>query len=136
MQALSLRLTRTYVGTYQHLDKWADIGSIDELGSRELPLTEEQEDDYCEPHVRELFVHVKPSPELHELWLAGDPPDPNLDYNAWANAKIREALHDTYTQHDCHHEHDCCGCRSFYVSEAERLSGDVWRVVVSSSRNY
>lgn len=135
MQSLSLRLTHIYVGTYRHLDKWLEIGTFDELGRRELPLPAEDEDDPCEPRKHELFVFVKPSPELHELWLQHKPAASELDAFRFGERKIAQALRDMHTSHGCAHDWDCCGCRS-YSAEAERFSGDVWRVVVSSSRNF
>lgn len=115
MLTLEKRLTHTYVGTYQHLDRWETIGTGDEIGSRELPLSEEEEEDYCEPRRREVFILVK-----------SDKPEDD----------IKQALHDSYTQHDCHHEYDCCGCRSYYARDIKRLTGDLWRVEVYSSRNF
>jgi hypothetical protein len=117
MLSLDKRLTHTYVGTYQHEDKWEQIGSIDEIGSRALPRSEEEEEDPCDPQARKVFCLVK-----------SDRPDD----------EIRQALHDTYTQHGCHCEHDCCGCRSYYAGHKriKRVTGDLWEVVVSSSRNY
>jgi hypothetical protein len=115
MQTLSLRLTHSYVGTWQHLDKWEGLGSIDEIGSRELPLNEEQENDHCEPKGREVFCLVTSEAE---------------------DAKIICALHDTYTQWGCSHEYDCCGCRSYTAQDVKRVTGNLWRVEVWSSRNY
>ena len=137
MQALEKRLTHKYVGEYQHLDQWATIGTIDEIGKRELPLSEEDECDPCDPKSWEIFVLVKPSPDLFERWtMLNLEDDPDLDYFKWSQREIRQALHDTYTQWGCAHEWDCCGCRSYHASEEKVVTGDLWRVVVSSSRNY
>lgn len=118
MIELSKRLTHTYVGTYQHLDKWQWLGSVDEIGSRELPDAEPDEADPCEPRAREVFVLVKD--------VADDV----------SESDIRQALHDTYTSWGCAHEYDCCGCRSYRAGDVERVTGNLWRVEVFSSRNY
>jgi hypothetical protein len=115
MQTLSLRLTHTYVGTYQHLDKWEDLGTVDEIGTRELPPSEEDKADMTEPLGRELFALVK----------SEAPED-----------QIRRALEDTYTSQGCAHDYDCCGCRSFSATDVKRVTGDLWRVEIHSSRNY
>jgi len=135
-EPLSLRLTHTYVGTYAHLDKWAEIGTLDVIGLQDWTIEAENEQGDCsnEPQRTVAFVRVTEAPELHEMWIECAH-DPRLDYSAWANRTVARALRDTYSRHGCAHEHDCCGCRSF-SAEAERYSGDVWRVTINSSRNY
>ena len=137
MMDLDVRLARGYVGTYQHLDKWMHIGSIDEIGSREIPLNTEEEGDICGPLRRELFVIVKidSADDIHARWL-DEPSDPDAKYDEWVEQQIKRGLHDTYTQSGCHHEYDCCGCRSYHAGDIQRVTGDLWRVVMSSSRNY
>lgn len=117
MIELNKRLTHTYVGTWQHLDKWQFIGNADEIGTKQLPRSEADEDDPCDPITREVFVIVSPEDGVSD----GD---------------IRTALLDTYTQWGCAHEYDCCGCRSYSATKAERKTGDLWRVVIHSSRNF
>lgn len=133
MHDLAIRLTHTYVGTYQHLDKWQSVGSFDELGRRELPLTDEEADDCCDPQRHEVFCLVRFDEEA-ALAFRGERYC-NMPRDQWRRAMIARALAQAFTSHGCAHEYDCCGCRS-YSAEAAPLSGDVWRVVVSSSRNY
>jgi len=115
MMDLAIRQTRKYVGTYQHLDQWESIGSCEVIGTKEIPLPEDEEYDVCDPQAHDHWVLVESeaSPE-----------------------KIKEALTHSFTQHDCHHEYDCCGCRSYRASKVEHEGGRVWRVKVSSSRNF
>lgn len=137
MIALQKRLTHTYVGTYQHLDQWMDIGSIDEIGRRELPLSEEDEQDPCDHKSWEIFCLVTLASDIHETWLnSGDGEKFDFDFYKWSVAQTERALHDTYTEQGCAHEWDCCGCRSYYAEKVERVTGDLWKVVVSSSRNF
>ena len=136
---LNQRLTRGYVGSWQHLDQWEKVADMDEIGQRELPRTEEEMQDPCEPVTREVFVVVTlPSDgKLQEEWEKLNGGVMKVDgYLDWIRHKIIRALHDTYTKHGCSHEHDCCGCWSYYVRNAKRVTGDLWRVVVFASRNY
>jgi hypothetical protein len=112
---LNKRITRNYVGTYQHLDEWELVGTINEIGSKEIPQSEDDKADLCEPHAHTVYAVV-----------TSDKPD----------SVVSAALHDTYTQAGCAHDYDCCGCRSFYASGAKRVTGDLWQVTVSSFRNY
>lgn len=115
-EALSIRRTHRYVGTYQHEDEWEQIGSLEVLGSK-TRSDEPGEGDPCDPQI--TTVHAVITCDM-----------PETDEN------IERAIRDTYTQHDCHHEYDCCGCRSYHVDTVERRTGDLWRFTVSSSRNY
>lgn len=143
--SLEKRLTRTYVGTYQHEDKWEQIGTVDEIGSRALPMSEEDEQDPCEPQSREVFCLVKLI-EGHDYFndflddeeAAKTIVDDKNAFDKWLERQIKQSLSDTYTMAGCACEHDCCGCRSYYASydKIERVTGDLWKVVISSSRNY
>lgn len=118
---LSIRLTKKYVGTYSHLDDWESIGSFKVLASNTVDHNTEddcEEPDVCEPQTTTAFVEVQAPGETEE--------------------RIRQALRETNTKAGCHHEHDCCGCRSYYVSDEgiEHLKGAIWRVTITSSRNY
>lgn len=115
MIELNLRLTHTYVGAYKYLDKWECIGSLDEIGMRDIPLDSDQQDDYTERKGREIFVLV-----------TSDAPE----------SDIATALCDTYTNQGCAHDYDCCGCRSYFADDVKRVTGNLWRVEVWSFRNY
>lgn len=115
MIELSLRLTNTYVGSWQHLDKWESLGSVDEIGQRQLPLSDDQQGDITDPKGVEIFALV-----------SSEAPDD----------KIARALHDSYTSWGCSHEYDCCGCRSYSAREVKRVTGNLWRIEVWSSCNY
>lgn len=136
--SLEKRETRKYVGTCQYLDRWSLVANADEIGSRPLPLSDEDQEDLCEPQSREVFILITAwAPDLAERW-ANLPPneDPEIDQQKWATAELKQAIRDTYTQAGCSHEYDCCGCRSYYASEPELVTGDLWKVIVSSSRNF
>jgi len=118
MHGLALRLTHVYVGSYQHLDEWADIGSFEQIGTKDITSqSDDDEGDICEPRVTEIYVLVTANKEA-------------------TTDDIETALLDTHTSQGCAHEYDCCGCRSHYASSAKCLGGPVWVVTVSSSRNY
>lgn len=115
-QALSVRRTHRYVGTYQHLDEWDDIGTINTLSSVNIDL-DPQGDDACDP-----------METLHVVEVTTDQPEPlNL---------VCEALRASFTSAGCHHEWDCCGCRSYYASEIHHAYNNRFVVSVHSSRNY
>ena len=139
MLSLEIRRTRKYVGTYQHLDKWEEIGTFDEIGRRAIP-SQDEEDAYdpTEPKAVEIFCLVKlaSDDELRKLWIADKESPEDEGFSDWRDKQIERALLDTHTQRDCHHEHDCCGCVSHSAHEAECVTGDLWRVVVHSFRNY
>jgi hypothetical protein len=143
MIALELRLTHGYVGTYKHLDKWLTLGTIDEIGSRELPLSTEEENDHCEPKRREVFVLVsinQKEADFYNRWLeSGDWLAEVGAFEQWVDRQIALAIGDVYSSSGCAHEYDCCGCRSYSASDAQRIARgekDLWRVVVGSSRNF
>ena len=114
--ALERRDTHKYVGEYQHLDEWTQLGRVREVmrGEPTYPDGNNYEDSYKV----ELLVKV----ELHEDADASDD-------------EVKLALADVYTSVGCGHEYDCCGCRSFWA-DAEHLKDDKWLVTISSSRNY
>lgn len=146
MQALELRLTHGYVGTWKHLDKWLYLGRIDEIGTRELPVKEDEEDpDPCDPKRHEIFALVEidqDSADFHARWTAPGNPDYSVEdgaYEKWVEKQIEQALHDVYSSHGCDHEYDCCGCRSYSAGDIEciaRGKKNLYRIVVGSSRNY
>lgn len=139
MLSLEIRRTRKYVGTYQHLDKWDEIGTFDELTRRELPpQSEEDAYDCTEPKSYEIFCLVKlaPDDDLRKLWIADKDGPEDEGFSDWRERQIKQALQDTHTQVGCAHEYDCCGCRSHTVTEVECTTGDLWRVVVHSYRNF
>jgi hypothetical protein len=118
VRSLEKRLTHTYVGTYSHLDKWSWIADYDELCHRQLPPTETEEFDCCEPLRYEIYALLT-----------------NVDSDV-TDKDIEDALRDTYTSHGCHHDYDCCGCRSWWADEVTKVDTKLWRVIVGSSRNY
>lgn len=115
---LRVRNTRAYVGTYQHLDDWTDIGRFIQTASGDV-LQPGDADDICEPHTLVLTGLV-------EL-------DQPVD-----DETVAQALRDTFTSEGCGHEYDCCGCRSFRVGDVKRCSEELplWTLLVHSSRNY
>lgn len=135
---LKKRLTFGYVGTYQHLDKWETLGMLDEIGQRELPLSEEEQADICEPKRHEVFavLTLDPAAGTYDRWTKIQPADKDLDYHIWLEKEIQTALCHTYSRQGCAHEYDCCGCRSHSASSAQRVTGNLWRVEIHSSRNY
>lgn len=111
---LARKLTHKYVGTFDHLDDWEDIGQAAIL-SRSVMETDAE--DICEPWVETMLIRV------------------DLDTPETPVVDIRAALHSSFTNAGCHHEHDCCGCRSFRA-EAQHLKDADWMVTITSSRNY
>ena len=113
--SLALRLTRKYVGTYQHEDEWNNIGTATEKLSGIDDHADD--DDPCEPVTQLYCFEVK----------TDEPQEPKT---------IEQAFRDTFTKWGCAHEYDCCGCRSYRVSRVAPCGNDEWLVTVSSARNY
>jgi hypothetical protein len=115
---IELRKTRTYVGTFQHLDDWKAIGAAT-IYMREAEAADRdgEEPDFTEPMVQHGLVHFA---AIQEGVTEGE---------------IVQALRDTFTKNDCHHEYDCCGCRSFRAS-AKHVAGPVYKLTIRSSRNF
>lgn len=112
-EALEVRITHKYVGTWRHLDEWRSIGSMVELSRYELNA----EDDFTEPATTAILVKV--------------------EYGKGVTYKqVFQALDSHYSSAGCDHEHDCCGCRSYDCDEWHRLDKQFCIVVVSSSRNF
>ena len=111
---LNTRTTRKFADGYASLDKWESIGSIEEIG-RKTETPADDDGDLTEPQTTTIHAIITSD---------------KTDY------QIMGAIHDTYTVSDCRHEWDCCGCRSFRVRNAKRVTGDLWCVEVGSSRNY
>lgn len=109
---LEVRETHKYVGTYQHLDRWREIGSARVIG------TGQTFKDYENPEETTVVRHT--------LTVHSDATD----------AEIAQALRDTFTREGCAHEYDCCGCWSHSARRPRKLSPGCWEVDVSSSRNY
>lgn len=118
MQTLELKVTRTYVDTFSHLDEWKEVGKYEVIQSEQW---DKVTDDMTEP--TRFYYWVKVRPDL-----------------GVSDSEVMRALTDTFSHIGCHHSHDCCGCRSFYAREPELLSRDgefeEWKVTVDSGRNY
>jgi hypothetical protein len=113
VETLSLRKTHKFVGQWQHEDDWQDIGEVKLVMGQTVHTDEE---DPCDPTTAEGFAEVQTyQPELP--------------------SKIRLALHDTYTHWGCDHEYDCCGCVSYHAN-VDHIAGPMYRVTITSSRNY
>lgn len=112
MNNLQIRLTHTYVGEYQHLDDWHDIGSYD------VQASDYKESDDGSGGMTTIFAKVR-------LYDGLQP----------SNKQIRAALEDSNTSDGCACAHDCCGCVSHYAT-AKHIKGKLWRIRVTSSRNY
>lgn len=111
--ALELRLTHRYVGEYQHLDDWSELGRFDVL-AHSIVITDDE--DICEPQRETLLVCVE-------------------TYQPEPKDRIELALAQSNTAWDCGHEYDCCGCRS-YSAQAKHLGHNRYEVTIDSSRNY
>lgn len=109
MQTLEIRKTRSYVGTWRHLDEWEDVGEFDVVGE----WTTLQMDNAEESTERVKIVCVA----CDDVELA-----------------VR-ALRDEFSSYGCSHDYDCCGCWSHYA-EAFHLKEDRYAVIVNSRRNY
>lgn len=109
---LEVRETHEYVGTYQHLDRWREIGWARVIGTEQISVDREN------PEETTVVRHT--------LTVHADAPD----------AEIAQAIRDTFTRAGCAHEWDCCGCWSHYARKPRKLTPGCWAVDVSSSRNY
>jgi hypothetical protein len=114
VQTLEIRQTRTYVGSYRHLDQWKRVGACQVIQRSARVLDEE---DPCEPTEILNIVCVEAEPGVR-------------------SAEVEQALRDTFSSAGCAHEWDCCGCWSSYAKQVSRLDRDRYQVVVSASRNY
>lgn len=113
MEALEVRLTRNFVGTWQHEDEWGVIGTFDRIFTE---MVSEDREDPCEPQTMRHIVRI-----------SCDEPQPK--------DRVVRALNDSNTIAGCSHEYDCCGCRSYYAT-ARHLVEDLYEVMIDSSRNY
>ena len=106
------RLTHRYVGTYSHLDRWADVSP--------------------QP------ARLTPARMVEE----SNGYDDGGTYHRWAtlpvgvdrSAAVR-ALEDTLSRQGCAHEYDCCGCVSFSTRVKHRHGRRVL-LVTRVSANY
>lgn len=110
---LMLRTTNKWADGYAHLDQWESVGTMEEISNKSFDADDGE--DLTEPRKQVIYAIIT---------------------SAEPDEKVKQALHTTYTRSHCTHEFDCCGCRSFRLSKAERVTGDLWCVEVGSSRNY
>ena len=116
-ETIELRQTRRYVGTFQHLDQWTEIGEADVYMREAEDCGPEDEPDLTEPRVQHGLVHM-------------------TRIGAGVTAEqVKKALADTFSKHDCHHEYDCCWCRS-YSATADHICGPIFKLTITSSRNF
>jgi hypothetical protein len=113
-EALELRQTHRYVGSYKHLDMHKYVGTFVRV-SRRAKCTDPS--DCCEPTAIEEIVKVKAEPGV-------------------PFSEIKDALRHTFSAWGCAHEGDCCGCWSSSVSDVRKLLDGKFRVIVHASRNY
>lgn len=107
---LSKRLTRKYVGTWRHLDRWVDICKAKMLAGRKV----KDGNGY----------------EYGSTWrytvIAPKAVDPKV---------FRRALEDEFSAWGCSHDYDCCGCASTSAT-ATRIKGRQWRLEIETAYNY
>lgn len=95
----SIRLTHRYVGSWKHLDRWADqLPGVKMTPARETQPPGGPEGDRFEDGG--TYVRYATLP-------AGLTRKQRADY--------RQALADSMTSEGCSHEYDCCGCASHYT---------------------
>lgn len=114
INTLEIRKTHKYVGEYQHLDLWTEIGTYKLIGSEE---TSPPDREYDQARSFQHYVLVDAE--------ADSTPE-----------QIEQALRDTFSNSGCACEHDCCGCVSTRAYEASVLTGTLWIVKTSSTANY
>jgi hypothetical protein len=107
---LERRVTHRYVGEYQHLDEWQDVGRAKVFPPRKI------EDGNGHDDAGTYLMHAKIP--------AGQDPEAS-----------RQALADRYTRWGCSHEYDCCGCLST-SAKVKRLTPRTFSVLIRQSRNY
>jgi hypothetical protein len=127
MAMLRKRLTHKYVGQYQHLDSWKDIGEMKVISKADAPDENEDDPDPCDAVTHFKMVQVNQDDDV-------------------SDDEIAEALADSFSSQGCGCEHDCCGCRSYSVSQVEKCDRlnyghrdsdhQIWLVVQGSSRNF
>ena len=84
---LEKRKTHRYVGTYQHLDEWQDVG----VARVTPPKLVREAQDFDEGGTYLRWVEFPRGQDLQAS---------------------EQALVDMYNTHGCHHDWDCCGCQS------------------------
>ncbi|VWC39747.1 hypothetical protein BLA23254_06874 [Burkholderia lata] len=106
------RVTRKFVGAFQHLDAWDELGTVKHTPFRKVYSP--ARDDGADVSNGPVYVAFARLP-------AG--------VNA---AEWRSAIEDSISTYGCAHEHDCCGCASRharvtpYRSRVVRISVAVW----------
>lgn len=105
---LEVRLTHRYVGTWQHLDEWRDVGAAVLTPARTVQESEDFDDGGT-------YVRWATLPR-------------GIDRDAACRA-----LEDTLSSHGCAHEWDCCGCASYSTRVLHRHGR---RVVLQTRVSY
>lgn len=120
-QWIGYKKTQKYVGAYDYLDEWEDLGAADvsTIETREegcdwggIPF---ESDDYCDAGGYRMLVRME---------------------KEFPYEDVKRAFYHTFGKRGCGHEYDCCGCVSTYVTSVETLNEKDFIVEVNGSRNY
>lgn len=107
---LERRTSHRYVGTYQHLDSWVDVGKAKVLAPRKV----EDGNGYDEVGTYLLRAIIPAGQDAEQS---------------------RRALQDHFTSEGCSHDYDCCGCLSTRA-HARQVASRAFSIRVRYSRNY
>lgn len=106
----TIRMTRHYVDSCSHLDKWGREYRFKMLQGRQIRPPDGYDDGGS------CLVRVIGSKTLNQ--------------DAQANA-----LRDTLGYGGCAHEHDCCGCKSVHA-QVTKVKRGIFSVLLRTSYNY
>jgi hypothetical protein len=115
LTSLEKRLTFTYVGSYDYLDKWETIGEAISYDSFDH-ITDEGED--YERGTYRLYVKVI---------------NKNKNYT---EDDIKAALYSTFSKIGCACEYDCCGHRSDSVHKVTNIDNSFYLLKMNWWCNY
>lgn len=107
---LRRRVTHRYVGEYQHLDEWQDVGRAKILAPRVV----DEGNGLDDAGTYLLYARIPAGQDSEQS---------------------RQALADHFTRWGCSHEYDCCGCLSTWAT-VKQITPRTFSVRVRQTRNY
>jgi hypothetical protein len=111
IEPLEEKLTHKYVGEFDHLDEWREVGTYSILNSRLV----EEGNGHDEVGLYAIRVRVDSDKSEDE---------------------VKAALNDAFTKWGCSHEYDCCGCLLLGVVKVKHAKRKEYVVVQRVGRNY
>jgi hypothetical protein len=134
---IETRITRSYVGSCQHLDQWAPVCSARATGPYTVSTPDGE--DPSEGLTRAFVVSLTATQMLEARKsyrrnrANGNRNQASIPttFAHW----LRRAIEDHYSSYGCHHEYDCCGCASVYADARPTGRGE-FSVKARVSYNY